>query len=157
MSAAPHLILGFHAYVEGDKWPFTDAVLSKVKLPLQGISGQFDRPEEFIIKHGDCPIGLLSTGLKPAPDISTGFVDEKIKIDLVEDKASKARNPEYLFDQKIVYQEALIFVASIVANVDRIVFDITADNLAVCGVLRDHGLLILPEKDPIGKEAIHYL
>jgi hypothetical protein len=158
MANSPHHpVLVFDPYDGSQDWPFTDPSMVRAQLPPPEISGKYGQPGEYVIRNGEIAVALLTLGLKPIPEYPTGFRDEKIRIILVEKQSDNPRETRHLFDQKIIYQETLNFVESIVSDMDRIVLDITAENYAVCRILKDYGLLLLPDKDPIGKEAIHDL
>lgn len=148
-------ILVFLPFVEGDEWPFTDPSMVGAKLPPREISGESNLPKEFIVWHGRKAIALLNLGLKPAPVSKTGFLDEKIGLTIAMEGSDIPGERKYLFDQKIIYQEALHFVDSIVHDLDRIIIDIKLENLTVLKILEELGILTLPAKDPIGKEAIY--
>jgi hypothetical protein len=124
-------VLTFRPYAEGD-WKFDDPSMARAKLPPE-IARRLDDPKEFVAFHGQIPVAVLDL-----------FLDKKMKLII----AMKEGN--YVFDPIILYQEALTFAESILSNADRILLDITVENLPVFKILEERGLLVLP------KEAIYY-
>jgi len=124
-------VLTFRAYAEGD-WKFDDPTMRWAKLPSE-IARGLDDPKEFIVYHGESPVAVLDL-----------FSDKKMKLMIATEEDN------YVFDPIILYQEALTFAESILSNADRILLDITVENLPVFIILEERGLLVMP------KEAIYY-
>lgn len=136
-------VLTFRAHVAGD-WNFKDPTMAGAELPPE-LTGGFDDPKEFIVYHGEQQVAVLDL-----------FLDNKMNLIIAMEEGDIAGEPKYIFDPIILYHEALGFAASILSNVDWILLDITAETLPVFKILEEQGLLVLPARDLIGKEAIYY-
>jgi hypothetical protein len=144
MAKLPHNpLLTFRAHVAGD-WNFKDPTMAGAELSPE-LTGGVDDPKEFIVYYGEQQVAVLDF-----------LLDKKVTIIIAMEEGGIAGEPKYVFDQIILYQEALAFAESILSSVDRILLDITPANLPVLKILEERGLLVFPSGDPIGKEAIYY-
>jgi hypothetical protein len=144
MAKLPHKpLLTFRAHIEGD-WNFKDPTMAGAELSPE-LTGGVDDPKEYIVYYGEQQVAVLDF-----------LLDNKMNLIIATEEGGIAGEFKYVFDQIILYQEALTFAESILSNVDRILLDITAGNLPVLKILEERGLLVLPARDPIGKEAIYY-
>jgi hypothetical protein len=156
MANFPHTpILTFRAYVEGD-WRFKDPSMVRAELPPE-IAHGYDYPKEVIVCLGEKQLAVLDLGLGPGLESTSKFLDEKMRLIIAKEESDIPGEPRYVFDQEILYKEALAFAESVLSNADRILLDITVENLPVFKILEERRLLVLPAEDPIGKEAIYYL
>jgi hypothetical protein len=147
-------ILTFRAHVAGD-WRLDDPSMARAKLPAEIING-YEHPKEFIVYHKRKKVAVLDLGLEPGLESGSWLRDEKIRLTIVTTKSKISGKQSPLFDEEILYKETLAFAESILPEVDRILLEITAENQLVFEILNERGLLVLPDDEAIGKDAIYY-